>query len=97
MDEVVRLRMRRAHAKYHFDCDCGKRVWGNGGKAGHVYWCLTYQRARAAACRSLLEDAPGGWSRSSSLWADRLAQAQERIVALEARSNPNKGRYEAEK
>lgn len=37
MDETVRLRMRRAHARYEFYCSCGKIVHGNGGKANHFY------------------------------------------------------------
>ena len=35
MNELVRLRMRRAHAKYARYCSCGKIVHGNGGKTSH--------------------------------------------------------------
>lgn len=37
MDEVTRLRMRRAHANHAYHCTCGKTVHGNGGRAGHEY------------------------------------------------------------
>ncbi len=41
MDEVTRLRMRRAHAGRSVVCDCGRRVWGNGS-AAHKRTCTVH-------------------------------------------------------
>jgi hypothetical protein len=47
MDEVKRLRMRRAHATHGHLCICGRYVRGNGGQWSHRQACKKLARYRA--------------------------------------------------
>jgi hypothetical protein len=47
VDEVKRLRMRRAHANHGHLCICGRYVRGNGGQWSHRRACKKLARYRA--------------------------------------------------
>lgn len=47
-------RSAKVHADRSWECLCGKRVWGNGGKSSHQRACETYQRSRIAFIRQRL-------------------------------------------
>lgn len=36
----ARRREAQKHADRYWDCPCGRRVWGNGGKASHKRACV---------------------------------------------------------
>jgi hypothetical protein len=37
-------RSAKVHADRSWECSCGKRVWGNGGKSSHQRSCVLYQQ-----------------------------------------------------
>jgi hypothetical protein len=37
-------RFAKVHADRSWECSCGKKVWGNGGKSSHQRSCETYQQ-----------------------------------------------------
>lgn len=44
------------HANRSWTCDCGRKVWGNGGKSSHQRACRTWAEAQVARLDRLLAD-----------------------------------------
>ena len=54
-------RSSQTHANHSWTCDCGKRVWGNGGKSSHQRACRTWAEAELGRTEYMLAYyQPGG-------------------------------------
>ena len=54
-------RSSQTHANHSWECDCGKRVWGNGGKSSHQRACPVWAEAELARTeRMVAYYLPGG-------------------------------------
>jgi hypothetical protein len=77
-------RRRAPHASRSWDCPCGKRVWGNGGKASHKWACVVAMQEEVDANLAVHEHLRtfyGRWERryggETARWQTRLNERVE--------------------
>lgn len=52
---AARSRAAKVHADRYWDCACGRRCWGNGGKASHQHACVVNMQAEVDMHLSLAD------------------------------------------
>ena len=79
-------RSSMTHARRSWTCDCGRVVWGNGGKSSHQRACRTWAEAELVRLNRLLAnymdepvltDAMRRWSVERDLLRERLAAGRQ--------------------
>jgi len=69
----------KAHAKHHYDCPCGRRVWGNGGRASHTRSCLVYLRTMLAAHLRWRDEGVAKSQRTGDWWDENRQRHMKKI------------------
>lgn len=75
------------HARRSWDCDCGQRCWGNGGKASHVRACVVAMQAKVDMYvrleeESRLRNSSAHWTSDAVEWQTLLnARVEKERVA----------------
>lgn len=65
------------HARRSWDCDCGQRCWGNGGKASHQRACVVAMQSKVDLYVRLEESgrergSSAHWTSDAALWQEML-------------------------
>jgi hypothetical protein len=75
------------HARHSWTCPCGRKVWGNGGKASHQRACKTWAREALQVAERMLAywSDPANPSSDTSFGAERRAKYAAERDALRKR------------